>query len=65
MEDRLIEIEKKYAFQEHLLEQLNEVVVDQQKRISELERRLKFLQDQLTSSDLIKKPEEETPPPHY
>lgn len=65
MEDRLIEIEKKYAFQEHTLEQLNQVVIDQQRRLDKLERQLKFLHEQLTGNDLIKKPEEETPPPHY
>ncbi|HTL47775.1 MAG TPA: SlyX family protein [Verrucomicrobiae bacterium] len=64
-EKRIIELEKKMAFQEHTIEQLNEVVILQQKKLEALERETKQLKQQAASGAFIKKPEEETPPPHY
>ena len=65
MEIRIIELEKKSAFHEHIMDELNSVIIDQQKRIERLEKELSVIRDQLEGSDHIKKPEEETPPPHY
>lgn len=65
MDDRIIELEKKSAFQEDTIESLNQVVIEQQKRLERLEKRLKFVTDQLEGSDIIKKLEDEAPPPHY
>lgn len=65
MDDRIIELEKKSAFQEDTIESLNQVVIEQQKRLEQLEKRLKFVTDQLEGSDIIKKLEDEAPPPHY
>lgn len=65
MDDRIIELEKKAAFQEDLIEQLNQALIDQQKRIDLLEKRLKLIYGQIQSGVVINRPEEEAPPPHY
>lgn len=65
MEERIIELEKKISFQEHMIEELNGVVIDQQKKLDELERVLRQLYQQFESGELVKKQEEEEPPPHY
>lgn len=65
MESRLVELEKKMAFQEDTIEQLNQVVIGLQKKVSFLEAELKRLKEQQVSSGYIKKADEEVPPPHY
>ena len=65
MDPRLVELEMKAAYLEHTVEELNQALVAQQKRIDVLERELKRLRDQYETGAFIKKPEEETPPPHY
>ena len=65
MEDRIIEIEKKIAFQEHTIEQLSQVLIEQQKKIENLEELLKVVQAQISDEELVKPQEEEEPPPHY
>jgi len=65
VEKRIIELEKKAAFQEHTIEELHEVLLMQQKKINELEKYLNQMKEQMTSGDLVKKQEDETPPPHY
>ena len=67
MNDRLIDLETRLAFQEDTLDQLNAVVAEQEQRIARLERRLQEALEQLralTPPD-VARPEEETPPPHY
>ena len=65
MNERIVELEKHAAFQEEMIEQLNLALVDQQKRIGELEKQVKLLYGQVQSGGFIKRPDEETPPPHY
>lgn len=65
MEQRITELEKKAAFQEDLIQQLNMALLDQQKRIDLLEKRLNALKEQSTRGDLVKSQEFEEPPPHY
>ena len=65
MNKRLIEIEKKISFQEQTIVELNKAIIDQQKHIKALEAQIKGLKDQVSSGDLVKKQEDETPPPHY
>ncbi len=65
MEKRIIELEKKIAFQEHAIAELNEALLAQQKAIKTLEAQLKNFKEQIVSADLVKKQEDETPPPHY
>jgi len=65
MENRIIELEKKVAFMDYKLEELNEVVVHQSNIIEELKIRLKDLSDQSQGGTLVRKLEDEDPPPHY
>jgi SlyX protein len=63
---RLLEIESKIAFQEHLLESLNEALTDQQRQIEALRRQLKQMHHLMESSrDGERHPKDEPPPPHY
>ncbi|HSJ47289.1 MAG TPA: SlyX family protein [Gammaproteobacteria bacterium] len=67
MEERLIELESRVSFQEHTLQELNDILAAQQQElgalrlaVQELDRRLRAL----TPLPLAGA-EEETPPPHY
>lgn len=67
MDDRLIELESRIAFQDHTLQELNEVIVRQQREIDGLRRELEVLraQFQALAPALVASRSEETPPPHY
>ena len=65
MQQRLIELERKISHQDKLLQELNEVIFAMSKRLDQLESRQKAMNDQLTSGNLVKRQEDETPPPHY
>jgi SlyX protein len=65
MEQRMIELEKRVAFQDLAIQELNATVTEQYKRLEVLERRLKQLQDKQDSGDLVKDQQDEEPPPHY
>lgn len=67
LENRIIELETKISYQEHLIQELNEVITHQQKQIDAIEVEMKRIRDHLkeTSSSQIARPEEEVPPPHY
>lgn len=65
MEDRIIEIEKRIAFQEQTIEDLSQVLIEQQKKIETLEARLKMAESRVSDDPFVKPSEEEEPPPHY
>lgn len=67
MENRLIELETRLAFQDHTLQELNAVVVRQQREIDALTRELEMLKAQFKAlaPDLVGSRAEEAPPPHY
>jgi len=66
MENRLIELETKISYQEHLLQELNDVIASQQQQIDRLEKEMKRMREHLKGSDSqLARPEEEAPPPHY
>lgn len=67
MEQQLIDLQTKVAFQDEAIDSLNRSVARQQRRIEELEEELRQLKRQLRSlSDPgIASPQEEGPPPHY
>jgi SlyX protein len=67
MENRLIELETRVAFQDSTLQQLNDVVVRQQRDLDRLQRELEALrsQVQLLAPALVASRSEEPPPPHY
>lgn len=64
LDERLIVIESALAMQEKFVEELNQVVIEQGKKIDYLLKQNKYLMDNL-SEDVVKPIEEETPPPHY
>ncbi len=67
-EDRIIELEIKQAYQEDLIQALNQVVVDQQMQISKLEETCKLLNDKIKSlafSDRSQINMLDERPPHY
>ncbi|MBV1881116.1 MAG: SlyX family protein [Pseudomonadales bacterium] len=67
MDKRLDEIETKLAYQEHTIQELNDVVFQQQKQIDKLELICKRQHERLSDiSDSIPegKPQDEKPP-HY
>jgi len=63
---RFQDIESKIAFQERLLEHLNEALTGQQQQLDALRRQLQKISRLMESSqEQISSPEEEVPPPHY
>lgn len=67
MDDRLIELESRLAFQDHAVQELNDVIVRQQREIDALRRELEALRAQLKAlaPALVGGRGEEPPPPHY
>lgn len=66
IENRIMELEIKNAHQEDTIEQLNQIVIEQQKNIDELVRNLKRLKTQLSNlQEGSSKETPEPPPPHY
>ena len=67
-EDRLIDIETKLAYQEKMIKDLNEVVVEQQKAIEKLAagygRLAKMYQEHARMMSAVDGPADEKPP-HY
>ena len=66
-EDRIIELEIKQAYQEDLIQALNQAVADQHKKIGKLEETCKLLNDKLKSLALASgEPDAfDERPPHY
>lgn len=67
MNERLVELEVRVAFQDQTIQELNEVVARQQTQIDRLAQELKTMKTLLSSlaPSLVIPPEEEKPPPHY
>jgi len=67
MEQRLMELESRVAFQDDAIQKLNDVVVSQQEQIDLLLSELKYLNEKVRdlTSELIASEDQETPPPHY
>lgn len=67
LNERVIDLETKSSYQEHLIQELNEVVISQQNQIDALEKSLKQLRDYLKNQQgsQLARPDEEVPPPHY
>ncbi len=63
-EERLIDIESALANLERVVDELNEVVIRQDKEIVALKKNNKYLAE-LIETDVVKPLSEETPPPHY
>ena len=64
-DDQLVNIETKLAHQEHLLEELNEVMTSQQTQISRLENICKSLIDRMRDMPESGASAVDEKPPHY
>lgn len=67
MDHQVIELETRLAFQEHTIQQLNDVVTRQQFQIDQLAAELKNIKARMSAlaSSNIAHESEETLPPHY
>ena len=67
LEDRIAELEMKIAFQEQLLDELNQALVQQQFDMDKIQLQLRYLACKLKDMQPsnIASQAEETPPPHY
>ncbi len=68
MQQQLIELESKLAFQEDIVNSLNNELHQHQMRIEKLQQQVMLLADklrQLPEDQGILSPEDEPPPPHY
>ncbi len=64
LEDRIRILEEKHDYQDYLVEQLNQVIIDQQKQIDKVLDELNTLREEVTAAggDLE---DVNDPPPHY
>ena len=62
IEQRLIKLESIISCQDQMLEDLNDVVIDQNKIISEIKTELKNLKQSLQT---LSEERDDRPPPHY
>lgn len=65
MENRIIEIEKRLAYLEKFVEELNEVIVDQQKQLDRCYKEIARLQPKTTPSPIDETTPHDEKPPHY
>ncbi len=67
MESRLTDLEIHVMHQENTIQELNDVVMEQQRMIDLLRVEVQTLKEQLQALDpsLNRLPSEEEPPPHY
>jgi len=66
MKTRLTELENRFSYQEYTIQQLNEVVITQQKQLDQQQCALDRMHQLLTQDESnIRRPDEEVPPPHY
>ena len=64
MEPRLIEIEKRLAYLEKFVEELNEVIIEQQKQLDRCHKEIARMQPKSTPSPLDETSPRDEKPPH-
>ena len=67
MEERLTELEIKICHQDQIIEDLNQLVIEQQKKLDDLKTEMKKLTDQAANNGIpgLLDAQQEPPPPHY
>lgn len=67
LEPRITELEMKLTFQETIIEELNQALIEQQFLIDKMQVQLRYLVNKLkdVQPSNIATQAEETPPPHY
>ena len=65
-EERIVKLEEQLAFQEDLIQKLDDALADQQKQLMDAERKIELLMEQLrkVESNLPEGQQDERPP-HY
>ncbi len=64
-EKRFIELEEKIAFQEDVIQKLDDTLADQQKQLMEAEHKISMLIDQLKKMESTLPAPADEKPPHY
>jgi SlyX protein len=66
-EEAILELQTKLSFQEDLLENLNQVIIDQQRQIAKLERTVESMLGQIHNmqSSIQDNRQQQEIPPHY
>ncbi|QHB17047.1 MULTISPECIES: SlyX family protein [Mannheimia] len=64
---RITELETKVAFQEQIIEELNQALIEQQFSINKLQTQIRHIAEKLKGVQIspVASRAEETPPPHY
>ena len=65
MEKRLEALETQAAFQEHLIQQLDDALGSQQQQLLDMQRQIELLMDQIKTMEKLGPEVPEAPPPHY
>ncbi len=67
MDDPIIDLQSRLAFQEQTIQELNEVITDQQQQLDQLREELRILEQRIVSLAETQpvSSEKEPPPPHY
>ncbi|MFH1063433.1 MAG: SlyX family protein [Candidatus Omnitrophota bacterium] len=65
MDKRIIELEKKLAFQDQEIKELSHALIQHHKEIEALKTIVNLIKDKTESGSLVKDLDQEEPPPHY
>lgn len=65
LEDRIVELESRLAFQDDTIQALNDALVEQQKLIERLQLHMQALAKRQEEVSPFSGAQEEAPPPHY
>ncbi len=67
MENKIIELESKLAFQDETINELNDVITDQQQQLDSLREEIRLVNLRIASvaQASASAEEKEPPPPHY
>ena len=67
MENKIIDLQSKLAFQDETINELNEVITDQQNQLDQLREEIRLLALRIASvaQSAAAPDEKEPPPPHY
>ncbi len=65
LEERIVELESRQAFQDDTIQALNDALVDQQKLIERLQVQMQALAKRQEEVNPFSSSQDEAPPPHY
>lgn len=65
MDEKIIELEKKIAYQDSVIEDLNQVVIELRAQVDILTAETAGIKDQIDNVNWSLDPKDEPPPPHY